>query len=152
MFIRGSSGGRTITSRPDTGQGLVEYALILVLVAVIVIAVLTLLGDEIGAVFCKITVSVGGDISGNTSCPNPVVNCIGGTYPEAEIFDDKGETNITEVQVFVNGSYWRSEYIYHYCIAGGNGPCASYNPPPGTHVTVIATDSDGNTGQCSMTY
>lgn len=38
----------------EQGQGLVEYALILVLVAVAVIAVLTLLGGAVGAVFSKI--------------------------------------------------------------------------------------------------
>jgi pilus assembly protein Flp/PilA len=38
----------------EKGQGLVEYALILVLVAVVVIAVLTLLGPIIGNVFTKI--------------------------------------------------------------------------------------------------
>lgn len=38
----------------DRGQGLVEYALILVLVAVVVIAVLTLLGPAIGDVFSNI--------------------------------------------------------------------------------------------------
>ena len=36
------------------GQGLVEYALILVLVAVVVIAVLTLLGPQVGNVFSRI--------------------------------------------------------------------------------------------------
>jgi len=36
------------------GQGLVEYALILVLVAVVVIAVLLLLGPQIGNVFSTI--------------------------------------------------------------------------------------------------
>jgi pilus assembly protein Flp/PilA len=36
------------------GQGLVEYALVLVLVAVVVIAILTLLGPEIGNVFSRI--------------------------------------------------------------------------------------------------
>ena len=39
----------------EEGQGLVEYALILVLVAIAVIALLTLLGDQIGTVFEKIT-------------------------------------------------------------------------------------------------
>ena len=39
----------------EEGQGLVEYALILVLVAVVVIAILTLLGPQIGNVFSKIT-------------------------------------------------------------------------------------------------
>jgi pilus assembly protein Flp/PilA len=38
----------------EEGQGLVEYALILVLVAVVVIVVLTLLGPAIGNVFSNI--------------------------------------------------------------------------------------------------
>jgi len=38
----------------EKGQGLVEYALILVLVAVVVIAVLTLLGPLVSNVFEKI--------------------------------------------------------------------------------------------------
>lgn len=37
--------------RPARGQGLVEYALILVLVAVVVIAVLILLGPSIAEVY-----------------------------------------------------------------------------------------------------
>ncbi len=35
----------------EEGQGLVEYALILVLVAVVVIALLTLMGQEVNNVF-----------------------------------------------------------------------------------------------------
>jgi pilus assembly protein Flp/PilA len=38
----------------EQGQGLVEYALILVLVAVVVIAILSLLGPAIGNVFSNI--------------------------------------------------------------------------------------------------
>ena len=38
----------------EKGQGLVEYALILVLVAVVVIAILTVLGPTIGNVFSDI--------------------------------------------------------------------------------------------------
>lgn len=45
-------------SRED-GQGLVEYALILVLVAIIVIAVLILLGPQIGNVFSRIINALG---------------------------------------------------------------------------------------------
>ena len=41
--------------RREKGQGLVEYALVLVLVAVVVIAILTLLGPQIGNVFSRIT-------------------------------------------------------------------------------------------------
>lgn len=44
----------------EKGQGLVEYALILVLVAIVVIAVLMLLGPIIGNVFSTINSSLEG--------------------------------------------------------------------------------------------
>ena len=44
----------------EKGQGLVEYALILVLVAIVVIAVLMLLGPIIGGVFSTINDSLSG--------------------------------------------------------------------------------------------
>ena len=40
------------------GQGLVEYALIIVLVSIAVIAVLTILGAQIGNVFSRISTSL----------------------------------------------------------------------------------------------
>ncbi len=46
----------------EDGQGLVEYALILVLVAIIVIAILALLGPQIGNVFSRIV-----DVLGNNT-------------------------------------------------------------------------------------
>ena len=46
--------------RNEKGQGLVEYALILVLVAMVVIAVLLLLGPVIGNAFSLIEASLGG--------------------------------------------------------------------------------------------
>jgi len=44
----------------ESGQGLVEYALVLVLVAVVVIAILTLLGPQIGNIFSRITFGLAG--------------------------------------------------------------------------------------------
>jgi pilus assembly protein Flp/PilA len=38
----------------ESGQGLVEYALILVLIAIVVIGVLTLLGGKVSSVFSAI--------------------------------------------------------------------------------------------------
>ena len=43
----------------EEGQGLVEYALILVLVSVVVIAVLTFLGQQVDAVFSRIGEALG---------------------------------------------------------------------------------------------
>lgn len=42
----------------EKGQGLVEYALILVLVAIVVIVVLTLLGPAIGNIFSNIMIGL----------------------------------------------------------------------------------------------
>ncbi len=39
----------------EEGQGLVEYALILVVVAIVVIAILALLGPQIANIFSKVT-------------------------------------------------------------------------------------------------
>ncbi len=39
----------------EEGQGLVEYALILALVAIVVIAILIILGPQVGSVFSRVT-------------------------------------------------------------------------------------------------
>lgn len=44
----------------EEGQGLVEYALILVLVAIVVIAILVIMGPQIGNIFSQITNGLGG--------------------------------------------------------------------------------------------
>jgi Flp pilus assembly pilin Flp len=45
-------------SRTDLGQGLVEYAIIIFLVAIVVIAILLLLGPQIGEVFSSIYATI----------------------------------------------------------------------------------------------
>ncbi|MCA9930280.1 MAG: Flp family type IVb pilin [Anaerolineales bacterium] len=40
----------------EAGQGLVEYGLVIILVGVVIIAVLTLLGPQIGNMFSRIVV------------------------------------------------------------------------------------------------
>ncbi len=42
----------------EAGQGLIEYSLILVLVAVVVIAILSMLGPVVGNIFSNIYMSV----------------------------------------------------------------------------------------------
>jgi pilus assembly protein Flp/PilA len=43
----------------EEGQGLVEYALILVLIAIVVIGILTLLGGQVSTVFSSISSGLG---------------------------------------------------------------------------------------------
>ncbi|KAA3655445.1 MAG: Flp family type IVb pilin [Chloroflexi bacterium] len=42
----------------EEGQGLVEYGLILILVAIVIVGVLTLLGPQIANVFSRVVVCV----------------------------------------------------------------------------------------------
>ncbi len=44
----------------EEGQGLVEYALILVLIAIVVIAILTVLGKKVSGVFSTVNSGMGG--------------------------------------------------------------------------------------------
>ncbi len=44
----------------EEGQGLVEYALIIVLIAIIVIAILTVLGPQVHNVYCQVFTALGG--------------------------------------------------------------------------------------------
>ena len=50
---KGTAMLRSFFAKED-GQGLVEYALILVLIAIVVIGVLTLLGNKVSTVFSSI--------------------------------------------------------------------------------------------------
>ena len=44
----------------EEGQGLVEYALILVLIAIVVIVILTVLGTQVSSVFSRISSGLAG--------------------------------------------------------------------------------------------
>jgi len=59
IWLQGNSEERRNTTmllaRKEKGQGLVEYALIIVLVSIVVIVALTLLGPQIGNVFNNIS-------------------------------------------------------------------------------------------------
>lgn len=46
---------KALTIQDEKAQGLIEYALIILLIAIAVITVLTLLGGQIGNVFTNIT-------------------------------------------------------------------------------------------------
>lgn len=49
-----------LTARQEKGQGLVEYALIIVLISIVVIVALGLLGTQVTSVFTRITDALSG--------------------------------------------------------------------------------------------
>lgn len=67
------------------GQGLVEYALVLVLVAVVVIAILTVLGPQIGNVFSHVNCALGdGKIKQDQGNQNSPTKCKSGYDPSIQ--------------------------------------------------------------------
>jgi len=46
--------------RNEKGQGLTEYALIIALIAIVAVAAVTLLGEQIETIFTDITTALGG--------------------------------------------------------------------------------------------
>lgn len=58
------------------GQGLVEYALILALVAIVVIMVLSILGPSIGNIYSNVHTALEG-VSSSEEAPEPEMDCYG---------------------------------------------------------------------------
>jgi pilus assembly protein Flp/PilA len=54
LFLRATEFARTRLTRED-GQGMVEYALILVLIAIVVIVILQVVGKQVNNVFSNIS-------------------------------------------------------------------------------------------------
>lgn len=86
MFLQSSK------QKKEKGQGLVEYALILVLVAIVVIAVLMVLGPIIGNVFSTVNSSLSSVSSGSSTVPMQgglVLDCAAlGAAPGQTIYYD----------------------------------------------------------------
>ena len=113
-----------------SGQGLVEYALILVLVAVVVIVVAALLGDQIQNIYCDIVITLGDGAPTVPACEAPRVTCSGlgngatVTGPinvEALVKDNKGTdvSNILRVRFYIDGTLRQTEFRPRYCLGTG---------------------------------
>ena len=88
----------------EKGQGLVEYALILVLVAIVVIGALMILGPIIGNVFSTINSSLG-DLGGGSGGGSPIVSAP--TEPPAVIDGDSARRQYcAERPGYMGGVNW----------------------------------------------
>lgn len=160
------------TSTDEGGQGLSEYALILSLVAIVIVAALTLLGRTLNNQYCFISyrLSPSADLSSACSVPLVVPEMIeqrpGYINMEATIHDPDGDPDdpyaaISKVEFYIDstaGSPVQTEYQYRYCLGGNeNGnPCKKHSIgalADGEHtVIILAYDSDGNVGRASYTF
>ncbi len=138
----------------ERGQGLVEYALILILVAVVVILIASFFGDRVQKTYCKAAFSIDPNIDA-PFCVALDVSCnIVSNSPfrlEAQVTDNVGENNITNVQFYVDGIPRNNEVHYRYCLIGGDAACDPYTGSKGPHeFAAVAYDADGNTGKCTI--
>lgn len=156
----------------EDGQGLVEYALILGLVAVVVIGIMTLFGEQAKGIYCRTTHQLVPDADISSACQAPIAmprmvdrgsNFIN---LEVEIYDPDGSKSnpysaITKVEFYINSTEKNpvhTEYKYRYCLGSNSGtnPCRKYNINSlsnGRHkVIILAYDSDGNVGRSSYTF
>ncbi|MBN1966517.1 MAG: hypothetical protein JW910_17835 [Anaerolineae bacterium] len=141
----------------ERGQGLAEYGLILVLVGVVVILVVGLFGEQVKKSYCKVVFSIAPEAEA-PGCNGLDVTCSVQTSSpfrlQAIVTDNAGEDNISEVNFYVDGNLYNTEYHYMYCLEGGDGPqCSAYDGSGGNHTfSAVAYDDDGNVGRCSLSY
>ena len=142
----------------ERGQGLVEYALILILAAIVVIVVLGVFGERIRDFYCEAVLSIAPDVDA-PACDQLGVTCnltsASGHYVnmEASVIDNQGPKDITSVKWYDNGNPVRTEWNYRYCLGGGDSSCGSqYISASGKHTfSAVALDAEGHTGTCSRT-
>jgi pilus assembly protein Flp/PilA len=85
----------------EEGQGLVEYALLLVLVAIAVIIILSMVGDEVRSVYARVIAGLNGQTISGTGTEYAVTG-FGVTVSGGPLFCTVTATNV-QVAVFENG-------------------------------------------------
>lgn len=154
-------GSHYIRHNVETGQGLVEYALILVLVSVVSIVVLAFLGEQVQTVFCDVLLSLGENAPEIAACEAPRVTCDGVAdgssvssplFMEAIVNENKGPENIKQVDFYIDGNHIRTEFQYRYCLGGTDNCSNGQYVPSGNHtIRAVARDKDGYEGTCEVT-
>ena len=129
----------------EEGQGLVEYALILVLVAVVVIAVLLVLGPELRLTFAKITayLSKAGVITSSGA-----ITSVDASYIEGGFGSNSSLTvtiNVSQsTSVTISGDVTFSPAT-KTCNPGSACTFGPVTNPPSSG-SIVATDSSGGEG------
>jgi Flp pilus assembly pilin Flp len=171
IFILSGDSSMFITHRPsERGQGLVEYALILVLVATAIIIILSLTGKQVAEKLCDVVIQIGGSAPDSVEAcraPRVMLEGIAGNQwvsnplnVEAVVKNNHGlMTSGVTVNFYIDGVLAQPEHIWRYCLGGDNddgSPCHSYGTTvaSGQHtLDVIATDSStGLTGETIISF
>jgi pilus assembly protein Flp/PilA len=160
---------RLLKRRDREGQGLVEYALILVLVTLVVIAVLTLFGRTIAQTYCSVVYQLNPGSAAVKVCNTPVLTCQANGHNtnnfslHVDVIDGDAPDPkaVVRVEFFRDGDTtpFRTDSSKEYCFPSGSTlPCdkiagsgVSQSDVEGRTITAIGYDVDGHTGQCTAT-
>lgn len=136
----------------EEGQGLVEYALVLVLVAIVIIAILTILGTQVMVVFARVSAGLNGQViagqgveavvtgydsnikSGTVGCQGTISNVTVIGLEDGNVLKDGS----VSFKVFADGTQQGSTYF----VTTNSSGTATYSGP-------ISISSTGN---CNITF
>ncbi len=116
---------KLFSKKNEKGQGLVEYAIILALVAIVVIGVMRVLGPKIGNTFSMINNSLA--MGGETGAPPTDLTC------ESAIASWEAQVNAPQ-QAYQAAGYPDSGPVYDAYVASwawGSGPEKAYGDANG---------------------
>ena len=125
---------KSLRNRTAKAQGLVEYALILVLVAVVSIVVLSQVGSSVAGTFCKVDVALGG--SGAPGCATGTLNV---AWNPPAVY---GPTTATASYTVTNNNN----------PVGANVTCTNGFTPSGGGGNVSVTGPRGGNSTCTANY
>jgi Flp pilus assembly pilin Flp len=145
---------------PERGQSLVEYALVLILVAVVVIVIAAIFGDSVRKTYCQVLYTIAPE-SDAPGCEGLTVTCatldIGSGYANIQAnvssFDLEINDDTIDVDWYVDDGFVRTEIADPYCLGSNTTgqPCRDHSLSPGDHtITAIARHTEGETGQCTI--
>ena len=158
--------------RDEGGQGLTEYAFILVLLALVSVGILSFVGQAVADQFCVLIVELSSSADLPSACSKPIARAgpveqgPGYLNLEVNVYDPDGDPDnpyaeIAKVEFYIDdtsGTPVQTEYHYRYCLGSNTGinPCRNYDTDglsPGPH-TVIALvyDTDGNIGRMQFRF
>jgi Flp pilus assembly pilin Flp len=163
---------RLSLGRKERGQGLVEYSLILLLIAMAVFVSLVFFGQSVRDTYCQIIIGLAPLTDPSEACSQPMITLRPHSQGpnhlnlEAEINNPDGDPDdpygaIERVEFYIddtNGSPVQTEYHFRYCLSGNHSgdPCHNFDTSvlaPGDHTfIVIVYDTDGNTSTSTYRY
>ncbi len=132
----------------SVGQGLVEYALVLVLVSVVVIGILTVLGPQVGNVFSLVTSGLNGSTANSVIVTPPALPMVTNVSRES-----RHAPNVVGIRVWVS----ENTTVTITDDQGGppvsipcNNTCAHFMIVGGTGAGILTITAPGNS--ISLSY